>query len=758
LPNEPTAMIRVLFVEDQEHEAELATTQLQRAGLRCITQRVDTEPTLRAALQQSIPDVILSDFTLPQFGGLAALEIAQELAPEVPFIFLSGTIGEERAIDALRRGAVDYVLKENIARLAPAVRRALADVAERDKRRQQERLIARLNRVLRVLSGVNGLLLRVRDRNELLKEICRLAVSVGGYAAAVGSSKIPGATSLQPVAWSGAEPPVLQMLRAQIEESASRDSSIVGRVMKTGEVFVCNDTARLDPQVNFHSLLVGAGLGSFVALPLVVDKTSIGLLFLAARDPGVASEEELSMLREVGGNLSFALQYLQKETTVKFLSHFDPQTGLAKRGLFCDRLARLIAAAGRSRTRYAISVLDVEHLSVINDSFGRRTGDLLLQHVADRLKRRHPNTEGLAHFSGGTFAMVRELGVSTVDQMLTESRQQTAALFNEPFKIEQRSIPVAVRSGFAVFPDDGTEANVLVQNAEAALRNARSKGEHQFHYDARRHSQAVSELALEHKLRQALDRNEFELHYQPKVNVVTRRIQGVEALIRWRSPEDGLQPPATFLPLLEATGLAIDVGDWVVRQAARDCCAWRAAGLPPTRVAVNISPLQLQLPDFVQNFIEVQKPWTTPRWGLDIEITEGALLADAEPEIRKLQLLRNTGVRVAIDDFGTGYSSLTRLSSLPIDTLKIDRSFISQVVKSAAGDTLVKTIVGLARAFKMLTVAEGVETQEQLDFLWQVNCDQSQGFLHSRAVTAPEFATMLLQGKGGLVLPAEPET
>lgn len=438
-----------------------------------------------------------------------------------------------------------------------------------------------------------------------------------------------------------------------------------------------------------------------------------------------------------------------------FLSHFDPPTGLAKRALFCERLSRLIAAQAGPRSRYAVCVIDIERLSVINDSFGRRIGDLLLQHVADRIKRRFPQNEHIGHFGGGTFAFVRDLGTHTVDDNLAAAREHGSELFGEPFIIEQRSIPVAVRSGLVIYPEHGGNANSLVQNAEAALRNARASGARQIYYSEKTNSETVGRLALEHKLRLALDREQFELYYQPKVNVISRRIEGVEALIRWHDPDAGLVSPAAFLPVLESTGLMVEVGDWVIRRAALDCQRWMSAGLAPLRVAVNISPSQLRLPEFVQSFLGALAGWSTPQAGLDIEITEGALHEDLAAEVGKLKLLRAAGARIAIDDFGTGYSSLSRLSKLPIDTLKIDRTFTCEVPQDHVGRMLVKTIITLARAFRLTTVAEGVETQDQLDFMWHTGCDQSQGYLHSHPLPSNEFALLLEHGRGNLVRPPQ---
>jgi EAL domain-containing protein (putative c-di-GMP-specific phosphodiesterase class I) len=256
-------------------------------------------------------------------------------------------------------------------------------------------------------------------------------------------------------------------------------------------------------------------------------------------------------------------------------------------------------------------------------------------------------------------------------------------------------------------------------------------------------------------LRSALELNQFELHYQAKVDVKTRRIEGVEALIRWRDPESGLVAPAAFLPVLEATGLIIDVGDWVLRQAVADCQRWSQQGLPKVRIAVNISPLQLRRAGFSRRFLELIGSWSAAEYGLDIEITEGVLLEDSAVEVAKLAELRAAGVRIAIDDFGTGYSSLSRLSALPIDTLKIDRSFVNRLPNDVSGKALVSTIITLARAFNMTVVAEGVETVEQLEMLSQMGCDQVQGYLLSRPVTGEQFCALLTRDNGRLLLPGD---
>jgi diguanylate cyclase (GGDEF)-like protein len=725
--------IRVLLVEDVEFEAEFTCRHLKKHGIAHVAQRVETDDTMRAALREFRPTIILSDFSLPAFDGLRALEVARECAPEVPFLFVSGTIGEERAIEALRRGAADYVLKTNLARLGAAVQRALQDAEARALRRRQEQQITRLTGVLRMLSGINGAVVRIRDRTELLLEACRLGVTVGGYPAALVALRHPKSQRLESVAHQGADPLLAHTLCELLESRMTPEAQSHNRVRDPAAPFTCQDAGAT------HTAVIG--------LPLIVDKTVVGVLGVCPRGQSTISQEELTMLREVAANLSFALQYLRQDSRVRLLSYFDVLTGLAKRALFCERLGKAFRAGGSFGPCHAIAVLDIQNLSAINDSFGRHAGDQLLQLVADRLKRRFADTEQLAHFGGGTFALVQPIERSTPVGVETLN-EHVDKLFAEPFSLQGKDVPVAARSGVALYPEDGNDPDTLVHRAETSLRSAKESGQHRGHYSAERHAEALARVAIERKLRVALERQQFELYYQPKMSVKTRRIEGAEALIRWNDPDSGLVSPARFLPILEETGLIVEVGDWVIERAALECREWQRQGLPPIRIAVNIAPLQLRQPDFVGRFLKHVHPWATPECGLDAEITEGALVDDSSAIINKLKMLRAAGVNISIDDFGTGYSSLSRIAHLPIDTLKIDRSFISDMSVDARTKRLVSIIVSIARAFDLVVVAEGVETQEQLDTLWQLGCDQSQGYLHSKPVPAQKFAALLKASPG----------
>jgi PAS domain S-box-containing protein/diguanylate cyclase (GGDEF)-like protein len=872
--------LRVLIVEDIAAEAELAVRQLERSGIGCVHHRVDTEPAFRKALGDFRPHIILSDFTIPQFDGLAALEIAAQSAPDVPFIFLSGTIGEERAIEALRRGAVDYVLKSNPARLAPAVRRALREVAERRRRRfaelrireseqrlrdiidtaqdwiwelaaggryvfssesvrgilglapddlsgthfsdyiheedsaafadtlarldthrrtvtgvvarwrhkdgeyrwlegnllaligrdgsvtgfrgthrdvterkQQQERIARLTRVLQMQSGINAAVVRIRDRDALLREACRLAMQVGGYEHTVVSMVTADGRHAVPWYWAGGDMDRQTPVEFPISDGAEPDTSLMGRALRTGEITVANDLTQSEPPVANRAELLKQGYRSMVALPFVVDGARVGALTLCSRESDLVREEEMRLLQEITANVSFALQYRQKEDAFQLLAYFDPLTGLAKRAMFCERLDDLLLHGLGPTVRPTVVAFDVDRLSHVNDSFGRHVGDLLLQKVSERVKHQLDDDERIGYLGGGTFALVLPMP-ETSEENATSLLETT--VFRDAFEIEGHTLRVSFKSGIARYAGAGEDGNTIVQRAEAALKQAKTSGEQYLHYQIQMHSELAERLSLEHRLRAALDEEQFVLYYQPQVNVSNGRIDGVEALLRWNDPLEGLVAPARFLAVLESSGMIVPVGDWVLRKAADDCRRWQRLGLGPVRVAVNVSALQVRRRTFVETVLKAATGWPADGYGVDIEITETGLLHDLEGTSRKLRELRNVGLRIAIDDFGTGYSSLGLLSKLPVDLLKIDRAFISGLPTDRASVTLVSSIIGLASAFNLTSIAEGVETADQLELLKTLNCDQSQGYLHSRPVPVQQVEALLARQRAALFAAARP--
>ena len=737
--------LQLLAVEDNKNDAELVERCLLKAGLIVDIQRVQTERDFVSALQKSTPDVILSDFSLPQFSGLRALDLAVAHAPDTPFIYVSGTIGEERAIEALRRGATDYVLKTNLARLPSAVDRAMREASMRaakvksDKRQQDQGLrLQRLTRTYRMLSTMSSAILRLRNRSELLDEMCRIGVNQGGYERVAVSLMDPGTTHLRPRSSAGTD---LGCATDGDKESAI-DVVLAQRAIRSAAPTVLNDLADGPQSIAQHRALIIRGFRAVAALPLLIDGTAVGVITFFSSQSHVFDEKEIAVLLELTANLGFALQYLEKDEAVHFLSYFDTLTGLAKRPLFCQRLAQVMDADAKDGGGRGVVVFDVQKLGAINDTLGRYVGDRLIEKIGARLKHIFADPDCVAYFGGGTFAVMLPSGGNEADsgRLLQNA---VAQVFVESFDLDGQELRAAIRSGVAFYPHDADDADVLVQHAETALKVAREDNEKYLVYGLVTQRPTSRSLALEARLARALDREEFRLHYQPKVNIESGQVEGLEALLRWQDAEDGLVPPSLFVPLLERSGAIVDVGEWVLLQAVRDIRDWTMVGLPSIRVAVNVSPLQLRQRDFVDRVASGIAPVIELAAGIDIEITESMLMQDIEVSIRKLSQLRETGIGVAIDDFGTGYSSLRLLARLPVDTLKIDRSFIQGITDTPNLMTLVSTVVSLARAFGMRTVAEGVETGEQLQMLRLIKCDQAQGFLFARPVQAADVPSVI---------------
>jgi diguanylate cyclase (GGDEF)-like protein len=738
--------LKFVLVEDNIADQEILARHLAKAGIDCIIRRVETEPTFIAALKEMQPDLIISDFSLPQFAGSKALDIALAQAPATPFIYVSGTIGEEKAVGALRRGATDYVLKSNLSRLPSAVERALREAElklERtraeEQRCEQEMRLRRLTRTYRMLSSTTSAILRLRDRTELLDEVCRIVVNQGGYERVVLTLDDAGKQIRCDLASAATD---RKSSLAPIDFMAIHSDPVMAqRSIGAGSPVIDNDLAGDRVSHAEYKELRALGYRAAAALPLVIEGATIGALTLFSSQRNIFDGAEVGVLLELAANLSFALQYFEKDEAVHFLSHYDSLTGLAKRKLFCQRLAQLIKSDAPGGVGRTVVVFDVQKLGAINDSFGRYVGDRLIETIAARLKQAYPDSASGGYFGGGTFALTLISAQSSEDTGRV-LRSAAGQLFAEPFNIDGQELRPSIRSGVALYPHDAASAEALVQNAEAALQAAREDNEKCMLYGfvTRR---PTGSLALETRLSAALDKQEFLLHYQPKIDIESGCIIGLEALLRWRDSELGLVAPGVFVPLLEQSGAIVDVGEWVLQQAARDMQGWVAAGHPAVRVAVNVSPLQLRRRDFVERFLASVGTRDQGRVDVDIEITESMLMQDLELSVRKLTELREAGVGVAIDDFGTGYSSLRLLAKLPVDTLKIDRTFVQSIADTPNVLTLVSTIVSLARAFRMKTVAEGVETAQQLQMLRLIKCDQAQGFLFGRPAPAAEIQAVI---------------
>ena len=426
------------------------------------------------------------------------------------------------------------------------------------------------------------------------------------------------------------------------------------------------------------------------------------------------------------------------QSQVRKYTHYDALTGLPNEILFREQLARFVEVAARFGTTAAVAVVDIERFKGVNDALGREAGDEFLRQMARRLSR---NAAGsLRARIGGTQFAVAWFAFEGAEAASVDAEERLARWFDAPFVVGEQEFSLSGRAGVALYPGHGGTPEALFMHAESALKKAKAAGEPFLFFAPAMAERVAERLALENKLRRALEREEFVLHYQPKVDLDSREVVGVEALIRWRSPELGLVPPMHFIGLLEETGLIVEVGTWAMRRAMRDQEAWAAAGARAPRVAVNVSSIQLRQRNFVELVRAVVGAGPA---AIDLELTESRILEDVEAHIEQLRRLRELGVGIAIDDFGTGYSSLAYLARLPVQILKIDGTFIAKMLEDEEAMALVQTIISLGRSLRLTVIAEGVETEEQADVLATLRCDQMQGYYVSRPLPADEITALL---------------
>jgi diguanylate cyclase (GGDEF)-like protein len=473
-------------------------------------------------------------------------------------------------------------------------------------------------------------------------------------------------------------------------------------------------------------------------LPLIVSGSAIGVFVLYTTKLEFFDSPGLTLLTELASNIAFAIDHLEKQERLDRFAYYDALTGLANRSLFLDRLTQSILSATIAGQRVAVFLIDLEQFKKFNDKLGRPAGDALLKQVAEWLEQNAGNVNVLARVGPDHFALVLPNVTYEGDVAQLLEVMLTAFLIH-PFIVNDIAYRIAARAGVAVFPNDGTDAETLFKNAEGALKKAKIGRDRYLFYAQKMTETMTGSLSIENRLRLALERQEFVLHYQPKVNLASGRLTGAEALIRWNDPDTGLVPPARFILVLEETGLIHEVGRWALHRAIEDHLRWRSVGLAAPRIAVNVSPLQLRNNKFVAEIEEAIRIAPNAAAGLELEITESLIMENVEHSIVSLLAIQALGITIAIDDFGTGFSSLSYLSKLPVDRLKIDRSFVVDMTSGSSGVALVSAIINLAHAMKLKVVAEGVETEEQLRQLRLLHCDEVQGYLFGKPVPCAIF-------------------
>ena len=442
--------------------------------------------------------------------------------------------------------------------------------------------------------------------------------------------------------------------------------------------------------------------------------------------------------------LRYAIERKQAEQRMIELAQQDALTGLANRVQFRAFLDKAVARAERLDRSVALMFVDLDRFKMVNNTHGQETGDQVLKTVAERMTQCLRKSDLAARIGADEFAIVMESLDSP--QTVSSAAQRILDAVSRPFSLGAKQIHATTSIGVAIYPMDAATPESLMSSAHTAMAQAKERGKNTYQFYTREmHQHALKQLELERTLRGAMERGEFRLHYQPQVDMRQGQITGFEALLRWQHPERGLVPPGEFIDFCEESGLIVPLGKWVLREACEQQQRWQALGLPPVHIGFNVSARQLQDSDLVQSFKEIVEETGADPQRLDVELTESAMLKDPESVGRLLQGFADMGMGIALDDFGTGYSSLTHLRRFPVTTIKIDRAFITNLCTSQDDAAIVGAIVGMGRSLRLRTLAEGIETSEQLAFLRQLNCDSMQGYYFSKPLPVEAITSALFE-------------
>lgn len=679
---------------------------IARAALEQIGMRVEEAENGREALlafERNSPDLILMDVMMPHMDGFVACAKIRALPHGVrtPILIMTGLEDLDAINRAFEAGATDFVTKPiNGPILAHRIRymlrasRALEDLRENQITLARAQQLAKLGNWTWDLSD---------DRVHLSEESCRI----------LGRPLDQHEVSLG------------ELLQSVPPEDRDRVRQALDRARADGTPFHVD-----------HRITHADGSERHV------------------HQQGEDHAGVEGMPTRMIGTIQDVTERRQAESQIYYLAYYDSLTRLPNRNMFQDRLTHALTGVGRTKGLGAVLLLDLDRFQRINDTLGHSGGDRLLQAVADRLREQLRKSDTVArHSPSDSGPTIARLVGDEFSLLLTNlSSQRTPARIAErllealalPFRIGGHDVVVTASIGISLFPTDGTTVDSLLGSAEAALHAAKDKGRNAYqYYSHSMNAEATARLELENGMRKALEQGEFTLYYQPRLDLSIWQITGAEALIRWKHPERGLILPAEFIPVAEETGLIGPIGEWVLHSACEQVVAWQREGLPPIRVAVNVSALQFQRGDLVETVQDaLQAAGAAPRY-LELELTESALMREADTAEGVLKRLKALGIHIAMDDFGTGYSSLSYLMRFPIDTIKIDRSFITDLSQETEAAAIVTAIIALGHSLKRRVLAEGVETEDQMNFLWRHGCDDVQGFLFGRPLPADQFAALL---------------
>jgi diguanylate cyclase (GGDEF)-like protein/PAS domain S-box-containing protein len=690
------AIETLLLIEDNRGDARLLREMFREHGAATLVIHVESMAAAETHLAEHAVGVILLDLGLPDAQGLDAVRRAHAAAPHVPLVVLTGLDDESLAIRTMKEGAQDYLIKGQIE--TPGLLRALRYAVER--------------------KTMEDALFGEKERAEVTLNCIGDAVACTDTA---GNVSFLNLSAERMTGW-------------PLQESLGRPMTEVLRIMDSTSRDVISDP-------------LGKGDGDCMDVHLVSNRILVrrdgfeipieGSIAPIHNREGVPTGA-VTVFRDVGATREMALQMVHA-------AEHDFLTGLPNRMLFNDRVSQAIALTARRREKGAVLFLDLDGFKHINDSLGHPIGDKLLRSVARRLVDCVRSTDTVSRQGGDEFVVLLPEMELAAEAAITARRMLKAVA--EPHSIGKHDLHITTSIGISVYPDDGANAETLIKNADTAMYQAKENGSHSYQFfKPAMNVRAVERQSIEEGLRRALERREFSLCYQPKVDLRTGEITGAEALLRWTHPVRGVVAPAQFIPVAEDCGLLVPIGRWVLRQACAQARAWQDAGLPLASIAVNISAMQFRDACFLEDTFSILDDTKLDPHCLEIELTESILMRHADSADCILRALRARGVELAVDDFGTGYSSLSYLRKFPINSLKIDQSFVRQIAGPAAETAIVAAVISMGRSLNLRVVAEGVEKQEELAFLQEHQCDEAQGYYFSLPLPPPQFARLLASG------------
>jgi diguanylate cyclase (GGDEF)-like protein/PAS domain S-box-containing protein len=687
---------RLLLIDGNSGDARVIREMFNEGSCGTHFARVERMSEAEAHLAECPVDLILLDPGLPDAQGIDAVRRAHVAAPHVPLVVM--TRGDDRvlATQALQEGAQDYLVKGQLE--TRGLIRALGFAVERKS--MEQALFKEKERAQVTLNSI-GDAVACTDASGNLSFLNSVAETMTGWSRKDATGR-PLADVVHIVNAGTKEtiPNPMEMVTTQDRSMHLPPNCVLIR-RDGGEIPIEDSVAPMhDPQ--------GKAMGAVI------------------------------VFRDVSAARAMALK-------MEHSAQHDFLTGLPNRMLFSDRVGQAITLARRHHKHVAVLFLDLDGFKHINDSLGHPTGDKLLQSIAQRLVAIVRGADTVSRQGGDEFVVLLSEVERAEDAAVTAKRMLQGVA--GAHLIEAHALHVTASIGVSVFPDDGQDAETLIKNADTAMYQAKANGHQSFKFfTPAMNVRAVERQSIEESLRSGLERQEFALHYQPKINLRTGEISGAEALLRWTHPVRGPVSPAHFIPVAEESGLILPIGNWALREACRQAREWLDAGLPMTTMAVNISAMEFRGENFLEGVFRILDETGLDPAFLELELTESVLMKRAESTEWILNALRARGVQLAIDDFGTGYSSLSYLRKFPIDALKIDQSFVRQIGGASGETTIVSAVIGMARSLKLRVVAEGVETAEELNFLQDQQCDEAQGYLFSRPVPSAQFAHLLENG------------